>query len=112
MMGSGVRFLLAAPYHPPETFSDTRRRADHSDRRTPEPLTTSKSVRQAMVRDRGSRDAAFIALHRQRMERLPEIALGGGRYVTAPLQAEDICGALEAVRETLIEMNGDLAPAR
>ena len=42
----------------------------------------------------------------------PKIAHGEGRYVTAPTQAEDICGALEAVRETLIEMNGDLAPAR
>ena len=32
---------------------------------TPGPLTTSKSVKQAMVHDWGSRDAAFIALNRR-----------------------------------------------
>ncbi|MGO9420720.1 hypothetical protein [Roseiarcus sp.] len=99
------------------TAAAAQRRPDRSETGdppplTPGPLTTSKSVRQAMVHDRGSRDAAFIALHRQRMERVPKIAHGEGRYVTAPTQADDMRGALEAVRETLIEMNGDLAGAR
>src|SRR5208337_2059771 len=49
---------------------------------TPGPLTTSKSVKEAMVHDWGSRDAAFLALNRQVMERLPEVVHGEGRYVT------------------------------
>ena len=53
---------------------------------TPGPLTTSKTVKQAMVHDWGSRDAAFIALNRTVLERLPEIVHGEGRYVAVPMQ--------------------------
>jgi 2-aminoethylphosphonate-pyruvate transaminase len=53
---------------------------------TPGPLTTSKSVKQAMVHDWGSRDAAFIALNAEVLESLPKIVHGEGAYVTVPMQ--------------------------
>src|SRR6478735_5220264 len=40
---------------------------------TPGPLTTSKSVKAVMVHDWGSRDAAFLAINNEVLERLPEI---------------------------------------
>ena len=46
---------------------------------TPGPLTTSKTVKQAMVHDWGSRDATFIALNADVMERLPKIVHGERR---------------------------------
>src|SRR5208283_151303 len=66
---------------------------------TPGPLTTSKSVKEAMVHDWGSRDAAFLALNRQVMERLPEVVHGEGRYVTVPMQGSGTF-AVEAMLTT------------
>ena len=42
---------------------------------TPNPLTTSPTVKQAMLRDLGSRDDEFIALVRSIRQRL--LAIGG-----------------------------------
>ncbi len=72
---------------------------------TPGPLTTSKSVKQAMVHDWGSRDAAFIALNRHVMERLPEIVHGEGRYVTVPMQGSGTF-AVEAMLTTFAPKDG------
>jgi 2-aminoethylphosphonate-pyruvate transaminase len=52
---------------------------------TPGPLTTAESTRQAMLRDWGSRDTAFIAMTARVRERLAEIA-GGGDVVAVLLQ--------------------------
>ena len=40
---------------------------------TPGPLTTSRRVKEAMQHDWGSRDATFLRINREVMERLPEI---------------------------------------
>ena len=46
---------------------------------TPGPLTTSRSVKAAMLHDWGSRDANFIAINKAVLARLCEIANGEGR---------------------------------
>lgn len=53
---------------------------------TPGPLTTSTSVKAAMLHDYGSRDGHFIALNRRIRERLVAIAGGAGSHVCVPLQ--------------------------
>lgn len=72
---------------------------------TPGPLTTSKAVKEAMVHDWGSRDAAFIALNRTVLERLPEIVHGEGRYVTVPMQGSGTF-AVEAMLTTFVPKSG------
>jgi 2-aminoethylphosphonate-pyruvate transaminase len=52
---------------------------------TPGPLTTSVTVKQAMLHDWGSRDAEFIAVNRRVRERLVELAGGQGSHVAAAL---------------------------
>ena len=53
---------------------------------TPGPLTTSLSVKQAMLHDFGSRDAAFIDLNARILDRLVAIVNGDGSHVSVPLQ--------------------------
>ena len=53
---------------------------------TPGPLTTSLTVKQAMLHDYGSRDATFIDLNARILDRLVAIVNGSGSYVTVPLQ--------------------------
>jgi 2-aminoethylphosphonate-pyruvate transaminase len=53
---------------------------------TPGPLTTSKTVKEAMLHDYGSRDKTFIDLNARILERLVDVVNGGDRYVTVPLQ--------------------------
>ncbi len=53
---------------------------------TPGPLTTSLTVKQAMLHDYGSRDATFIDLNAHILDRLVEIVNGAGSYVSVPLQ--------------------------
>ena len=53
---------------------------------TPGPLTTSPSVKQAMLHDLGSRDTGFIAINRRVRERLLAAAGGAGSHVCVPLQ--------------------------
>jgi len=50
---------------------------------TPGPLTTSTSVKQAMLHDYGSRDVDFIELNRHICEQLLEIAHAGDSHVSA-----------------------------
>ena len=52
---------------------------------TPGPLTTSRAVKEVMVHDWGSRDAAFLAINKSVLERLPEIVHGKGTHVTIPM---------------------------
>lgn len=53
---------------------------------TPGPLTTSLSVKQAMLHDYGSRDQTFIDLNARVLERLVDIVHGQGTHVSVPLQ--------------------------
>ncbi len=53
---------------------------------TPGPLTTSLSVKQAMLHDYGSRDTVFIDLNARILERLVDIVNGQGSHVSVPLQ--------------------------
>ncbi len=53
---------------------------------TPGPLTTSKTVKQAMLHDYGSRDTYFIDLNQRILSRLVDIVDGQGTHTTIPLQ--------------------------
>jgi 2-aminoethylphosphonate-pyruvate transaminase len=53
---------------------------------TPGPLTTSLTVKQAMLHDYGSRDAKFIDINARILERLVDIVNGADNYVSVPLQ--------------------------
>ncbi len=68
---------------------------------TPGPLTTDARVRQAMGRDWGSRDAAFIALTAELRERLLAVANGAASHVAVPLQGSGTF-ILEAAVGTLV----------
>ena len=72
---------------------------------TPGPLTTARSVKEAMVHDWGSRDAAFLRINREVMERLPEIVHGEGAYVTVPMQGSGTF-AVEAMLTTFVAPGG------
>ena len=73
---------------------------------TPGPLTTSRSVKEAMIHDWGSRDARFLALNRNVMERLPEIIHGEVDFVTVPMQGSGTF-AVEAMLTTFIPRDGE-----
>ena len=68
---------------------------------TPGPLTTSRRVKQAMVHDWGSRDAAFVGINQTVLARLPEIVNGEGDYVTVPMQGSGTF-AVEAMLTTFV----------
>lgn len=53
---------------------------------TPGPLTTSSTVKQAMLHDYGSRDTYFIDLNQQVLARLVDIVNGKDTHTTVPLQ--------------------------
>jgi 2-aminoethylphosphonate-pyruvate transaminase len=72
---------------------------------TPGPLTTSKTVKQAMVHDWGSRDATFIGINKSVLERLPKIVNGAADFVTVPMQGSGTF-AVEAMLTTFIPRNG------
>ena len=80
---------------------------------TPGPLTTSKSVKEVMVHDWGSRDATFLRINRTVLERLPEIINGVDDFVTVPMQGSGTF-AVEAMlttftprkAKTLVLING------
>ena len=72
---------------------------------TPGPLTTSKSVKQAMVHDWGSRDATFIKINQSVLARLVALVNGGGDFVTVPMQGSGTF-AVEAMLTTLIPKDG------
>ena len=74
---------------------------------TPGPLTTSATVKAAMLRDWGSRDGQFIALNRRVLDRLVEIAGGEDTHVCVPLQGSGTF-AVEAMIGTLVPRAGKL----
>ena len=53
---------------------------------TPGPLTTSATVKRAMLRDYGSRDKGFIEINARLLARLVSIVGGQPGYVAVPLQ--------------------------
>src|SRR5918911_3807447 len=72
---------------------------------TPGPLTTGKRVKEVMVHDWGSRDAAFLKINAEVLARLPEIVNGVGDYVTVPMQGSGTF-AVEAMLTTLVPPTG------
>ncbi len=72
---------------------------------TPGPLTTSRSVKAAMVHDWGSRDASFGAINKAVLQRLPEIARGAQDYVTVPVQGSGTF-AVEAMLTSFVPAKG------
>jgi 2-aminoethylphosphonate-pyruvate transaminase len=75
---------------------------------TPGPLTTSRTVKEAMLRDWGSRDAEFIELNARVRERLVALAGGQGTHVCVPLQGSGTF-IIEAMIGTLVPHSGKLA---
>lgn len=76
---------------------------------TPGPLTTSATVKAAMLHDAGSRDAEFIAIVRDIRERLLRIggAAPGGEYECVPMQGSGTF-AIESVISSAIPRGGRL----
>ena len=74
---------------------------------TPGPLTTATATREAMLRDWGSRDEAFIALNRGIRAQLIELAGGEGSHVCVPLQGSGTF-AVEAMLGTFVPRDGKL----
>jgi len=76
---------------------------------TPGPLTTSATVKAAMLCDAGSRDAEFIAAVRDIRERLLRIggAAPGGGYECVPMQGSGTF-AIESVISSAIPRDGRL----
>lgn len=72
---------------------------------TPGPLTTAKSVKEVMVHDWGSRDAAFLKINREVLDRLPEVANGVGTHVTVPIQGSGTF-AVEAMLTSFVPPKG------
>ena len=75
---------------------------------TPGPLTTSRTVKEAMLHDWGSRDAEFIKLNARIRERLVDLAGGQGTHVCVPLQGSGTF-VVEAMIGTLVPRTGKLA---
>jgi 2-aminoethylphosphonate-pyruvate transaminase len=74
---------------------------------TPGPLTTSATVKEAMLHDWGSRDASFIAINKSVRERLVAMAGATGSHVCVPLQGSGTF-AVEAMLGTLVPRDGKL----
>jgi 2-aminoethylphosphonate-pyruvate transaminase len=75
---------------------------------TPGPLTTSRTVKQAMLRDLGSRDFEFMAIVRQIRQKLVELGGAGcDEYTTVPMQGSGTFG-LEAVVSSTVPPDGKL----
>src|SRR5882757_5542912 len=74
---------------------------------TPGPLTTSASVKQAMVHDWGSRDAEFLRINRMVLDGIVALAGGQGTHVTVPVQGSGTF-AVEAMITSFVPRNGKL----
>ena len=72
---------------------------------TPGPLTTAKSVKEVMVHDWGSRDAAFIGVNKAVLDGLPRIIHGEASYMTVPMQGSGTF-AVEAMLTTFVPKKG------
>ncbi|KAA3632672.1 MAG: 2-aminoethylphosphonate--pyruvate transaminase [Proteobacteria bacterium] len=74
---------------------------------TPGPLTTSSTVKQAMMHDFGSRDARFIEINRRVRQQLVDIIGGAGSHVCVPLQGSGTF-VVEAMLVNFVPANGKL----
>ncbi|MGH6913050.1 MAG: 2-aminoethylphosphonate--pyruvate transaminase, partial [Geminicoccales bacterium] len=74
---------------------------------TPGPLTTSATVKQAMLRDWGSRDRDFIELNARIRAKLVRLAGAGESHVCVPLQGSGTF-VVEAMLGTLVPGRGKL----
>ena len=75
---------------------------------TPGPLTTSRTVKQAMLRDLGSRDHEFISIIKDIRQRLVCLGqVGCDEYTAVPLQGSGTFG-LEAVVSSTVPPDGKL----
>ena len=74
---------------------------------TPGPLTTHARVREAMDRDWGSRDPAFIALTAELRRRLLDVVKGASTHVAVPIQGAGTY-VLEAAVATLVAQTDKL----
>lgn len=72
---------------------------------TPGPLTTSGPVKEAMLRDWGSRDHAFIEMTRRVRDRLVALASGGEDFTAVPIQGSGTF-VVEAMLGTLVPRGG------
>ncbi|MBT7293332.1 MAG: 2-aminoethylphosphonate--pyruvate transaminase, partial [Rhodospirillaceae bacterium] len=72
---------------------------------TPGPLTTSRETKQAMLRDWGSRDGAFIELTARLRQRLTALARAEADHVCVPLPGSGT-SAVEAMLGTLLPRDG------
>ena len=74
---------------------------------TPGPLTTSLSVKQAMLHDWGSRDANFLAINRRMRQRLVDMIGGEGAFTCVPMQGSGTF-AVEAMIGAFVPPAGKL----
>src|SRR5690606_26203929 len=74
---------------------------------TPGPLTTSATVKEAMLHDCGSRDANFIRINKEVREGLLEIAGATATHVCVPVQGSGTF-AVEAMIGSLVPRDGKL----
>jgi 2-aminoethylphosphonate-pyruvate transaminase len=74
---------------------------------TPGPLTTSRSVKAAMLHDWGSRDATFLALNAQVLEQLPKVINAEGTHLAVPMQGSGTF-AVEAMLTSFLPRRGKL----
>lgn len=78
---------------------------------TPGPLTTSRTVKQAMLRDLGSRDFEFIEIVRDIRRRLLDVGnVSDKDYEAMPLQGSGTFG-LEAVLASTVPPDGEILVA-
>jgi 2-aminoethylphosphonate-pyruvate transaminase len=75
---------------------------------TPGPLTTSASVKQAMLRDLGSRDEAFLEVVRDVRRRLLAVANAPAQDYTAVLMQGSGTFGVESVVSTTVPRSGEL----
>jgi 2-aminoethylphosphonate-pyruvate transaminase len=72
---------------------------------TPGPITTSRTVKEVMVHDWGSRDDDFLQINRTVLDWLPEVVCGAGSYVAVPVQGSGTF-AVEAMLTTVVPPTG------
>src|SRR6266481_3167134 len=82
-------------------------RADAPLLLTPGPLTTARATREAMLRDWGSRDRAFLDLNARVRAQVLRIAEADDTHVCVPLQGSGTF-AVEATIATLVPRDGRL----
>ncbi len=74
---------------------------------TPGPLTTSKTVKAAMLHDWGSRDATFVRVNQEMRASIAAAAGGTGTHTTVPMQGSGTF-AVEAMIGSFVPRNGKL----